>query len=145
MLKKITRILFKRSDIVLLVLILSIWKSFRNKSNRNLYNFLTVLFVCLTILTRLSCLIYSLSTFTLNWGELQQYFFFEVPFNFIITASMVQFFQWLQFAAFIYKSGEEQAKVYEHKRYRLLMLTVLLASTLALALKLIAVVNDQEL
>lgn len=75
--------------ITLCILIVAVVKSFKIPSNRNIFNFLTILFVFLTVLTRLACLIYSLYEKQEVWTELEQFFFFQVPFDFIITASTV--------------------------------------------------------
>lgn len=57
--------------LTLLVLIVAVTKSFKIPSNRNIFNFLTILFVFLTVLTRLSCLIYSLYEKQEIWTELE--------------------------------------------------------------------------
>ena len=100
------------------------------------------------------CLAYALYAKNPHWTELQEYFAFEVPFDFIITATIVQFFQWLQFACFLFKknkqleesdleeSGEPLAS--ESRGYRLIMLLVLLLQQVAILLKLAAVISNME-
>lgn len=57
--------------ITLGILILAVVKSFKIPSNRNIFNFLTILFVLLTVLTRLACLIYSIYEKQEVWTELE--------------------------------------------------------------------------
>lgn len=56
----------------------------------------------LTLMARLACLLYSLLTKEDLDSEIDMYFFFEVPFDFIMTALIVLFFQFIQITAYIF-------------------------------------------
>lgn len=88
--------------LAIVILTITSVKSFKNKLNQNLYSVLTVLFLMLTIVTRFGCLLYSLISNTELSKELELFFFFEVPFDFIMTALIVLFFQFIQITAYLF-------------------------------------------
>lgn len=78
--------------IAIVILSLTAVKSFKNRLNQNLYSVLTVSFLMLTLIARFGCLLYSLLSNTELKSEIELFFFFEVPFDFIMTALIVLFF-----------------------------------------------------
>mmetsp|Transcript_35323 Transcript_35323/g.34352 ORF Transcript_35323/g.34352 Transcript_35323/m.34352 type:complete len:191 (+) Transcript_35323:328-900(+) len=70
------------------------------------------------------------------------FFFFEVPFDFIITAAIVQFFLWLKFAAWLYSKDMNDIEEIEedHNKYRVFMLSAVNFSMLALIVRLISII-----
>ena len=88
--------------LAIVILTITSVKSFKNKLNQNLYSVLTVLFLMLTIVARFGCLLYSLLSNTELSTELELFFFFEVPFDFIMTALIVLFFQFIQITAYLF-------------------------------------------
>ena len=88
-----------------LVLLFSIRSFERNRAMVNTANVLIVTFLLLTLLNRVLCLLYSL-TFDCNddieRNTVQMFLYFELPVAFINAATIVMFFEWTQFAYFIY-------------------------------------------
>ncbi|CDW82770.1 UNKNOWN [Stylonychia lemnae] len=136
--------------ITLSLLLSTSYKTLKLKENRSVQTVFTIIFIMLTLLIRIVVFIYNLAVGDTNSqdfymrDQIMNYFYFDIPFDFIITASIVQFFNWLQFCMFIYKEGEEAQLVYKQIRYKILLLVSVIISLIALMLKLIAVIMAPE-
>jgi len=95
------------SSTFVLVLLFSIRSFKQNRQMVNSANISIVTFLLLTLLNRVLCLLYSL-IFDCNQdiqrNTVQMWFYFELPIAFINAATIVMFFEWTQFAYFIYLS-----------------------------------------
>jgi hypothetical protein len=113
--------------LAIVVLSVTAARSFKNKLNQNIYSVLTVSFLMLTLLARFSCLLYSLLADTILDSEIDTFFFFEVPFDFIMTSLIVLFFQFVQITAYLFQHDDPKA-IYVYHRYRIAMLIILIAT-----------------
>mmetsp|Transcript_39508 Transcript_39508/g.29180 ORF Transcript_39508/g.29180 Transcript_39508/m.29180 type:complete len:261 (-) Transcript_39508:598-1380(-) len=102
------------------------------------------MFLELTIIIRIAGLVKMLlqDQNILLQDQIYMFFFFEVPFAFLINAAIVQLFLWMKFAALLYSKNVNDIDEIEtdHNKFRVFMLAAVNFSTLCLTIRLISII-----
>eukprot|EP00347_Sterkiella_histriomuscorum_P006216 403353618 len=149
--RKIIEITFLSAfSVVFILILISSVNTLRKSTNRTIQNIFTIVFMIMTLFVRIGVLIMALKEtmddpydkYEVNDTEF--FFYFEIPFNFIMTGLIVQFYSWYQFGVFIKHELDPQMALDYRVRYKLGLLVSIIVCFTGLIVQFSAVAIQRD-